>query len=406
MHRSMKSARLVLIAAWLFACRSETGGTADFTPTVGAGGSAGGSAGSTSNPNGGKPGQGGADAGGASAGGADAGGTSSGNDASGTGGTPGGGASGNAGAGGDVTGGSAGTGVVGDAGSSFGGVGGSGGAGGGGNTSGGRAGIGGNGGNGGNAGTSGSAGSAGGSGVIETAFLMNSLTLRDPHAFVDFGACIDVTDTPIGGFSVNSQIKQSMTSDTNNDGFLDLAPVVVFAPLDQASASTPVDLVFADCTKAAPTSCKAGTRTRSAMTGTNQTAGTCSNIVAGTTHPYSPAVSASAAPCFGTTSSTITLPFFGTLLPLSDAQISANFTGDPVTGLASGVMRGFLSQADADSTKIPNSEPIVGGSPLSSLLAGGTNGCQTYSDMDTDNGVKGWWFYFNFTAAPVAWSEK
>jgi len=42
---------------------------------------------------------------------------------------------------------------------------------------------------------------------------------------------------------------------------------------------------------------------------------------------------------------------------------------------------------------------------LSVLLPGGNGSCAGYSDKDTDNGQPGWWFYLNFTAPKVPWSE-
>ena len=65
---------------------------------------------------------------------------------------------------------------------------------------------------------------------------------------------------------------------------------------------------------------------------------------------------------------------------------------------------GFISETDANATIIPTSFPLVGGQPLSKLLAGGSGACPGYSDKDTDNGVVGWWFYLNFPAAKVPWT--
>jgi len=404
MSLAMKHARFALAAAsWLLACRSETGGTADFTPVGGYGGQQAGAAGTPSNHGGSSAsaGMGGAGApsnvsgaSGAMAGGASGAGGSAGSaTAGGQGGASGANTGGVAGSGGTLT-------TAGAAGTD--GASGHAGAGGSSTTSGGAGGLSGT------AGNAGSGGNAGAGGAGETAFLMNTLVLRDPHAFVALIGCDDVTDTAIVGFSVNGQIKTSLSADSNSDGFVDLAPVLVFSPLDQQSGDmTPADLVFANCTMPlASTACTPGKRTRNSSTATNQGAGTCLSTLAGTTHPYTPAVTASNAPCFATSSGTITLPLFGTQVPLSDAQIAATYSGNPANGLVSGVMRGFLSQADADAMLIPANQPIVGGQPFSSLLAGGKDACPMYSDMDVDNGVPGWWFYFNFTANRVTWSES
>jgi hypothetical protein len=86
---------------------------------------------------------------------------------------------------------------------------------------------------------------------------------------------------------------------------------------------------------------------------------------------------------------------------LHDAQIAAKFNADPATTLSNGLVRGFLSEADADATIIPPSNPLIGSQPLSSLLPGGSGNCEPHSDKDVDGDTVGWWFYFNFTAARV-----
>ena len=53
----------------------------------------------------------------------------------------------------------------------------------------------------------------------------------------------------------------------------------------------------------------------------------------------------------------------------------------------------------------PADLPLVGGRPVSSLLAGGTGNCASSSDKDRLDGVPGWWFYLNFTAQQVPWIE-
>jgi len=390
----MKRARWALVASWLLACRSETGGTADFTPVDGYGGMPGGSAGTLAggagNSGGGASSSAGTTSNTSGAGGttASSSGGSSGTTGIGEGGASGESASGSAGM--PDTAGSAGIG----GGAS--GSGGTAGAGGGASGSSGAGGLPGSG------GSAGNAGSGGSTGVVETAFLMNTLVLRDPHTFVNLIGCNDVTDT------VNGQVGAALITDANNDGYLDFAPVVLFSPLNQAGGGmTPVDLLFGNCTAPfASTSCKPSQRARTSSTATNQANGVCLGALAGTTRPYLPAVTASAAPCFATGAGTILLPLFGTQVPLTNAQVAATYSGTPATGLAKGVLRGFLSQAEADATVIPSNQPLVGGKPLSALLAGGKNACPIYSDMDTDNGVPGWWFYFNFTANRVAWSES
>jgi len=92
-------------------------------------------------------------------------------------------------------------------------------------------------------------------------------------------------------------------------------------------------------------------------------------------------------------------------LTLHDARSAATYAGDPPALLADGLLLGFVSKADADATIVPASFPIFGGQPLSSLLPGGAGNCAAHSDLDLDNGVQGWYFYFNFTATRVRYRE-
>ena len=71
-----------------------------------------------------------------------------------------------------------------------------------------------------------------------TALRINDLDLRDPHVFVNpFGSlCVDMTDTPFAGFSVNGQLQTAIVGDANPaDGFLDLSTMLLFDPLDQGA---------------------------------------------------------------------------------------------------------------------------------------------------------------------------
>jgi hypothetical protein len=92
-------------------------------------------------------------------------------------------------------------------------------------------------------------------------------------------------------------------------------------------------------------------------------------------------------------------------LPLQDAQIAAVYSGNPATGLTSGLLRGFLRESDAGQIVLPASLPIVGGRLLSSILPGGSGSCANHNGRDILNGVSGWWLYINFQAARVPWTE-
>jgi hypothetical protein len=227
--------------------------------------------------------------------------------------------------------------------------------------------------------------------VPPTAFRGSKMELLDPHAFA-FGGSFDVNGI------VNDTIAENVGTDGDDppDGILDLNVSVLFRPLDPSSATSPIQLSFANCS--APVETTACTQT--AMTtlipasATNESSGTCLDALPDTTAPYDPPVVAVPAPCFTSDAVDVTVPLGTITLPLKQAQISATYSGDPATSLVTGLLRGYVTEADADVTLIPDDVALVGGDPLSSLLLD--------SDMDTGpNGETGWWFYISFEAELV-----
>jgi len=241
-------------------------------------------------------------------------------------------------------------------------------------------------------------------GPSPSAFRVSSLALRDPHVFVNLGGCKDITDVPVLGLSLNGSLQKAITTDSNNDGLLDFSALVVFRPLDQAAASGPAELRMADCTAPmSSTSCKAKPSAAViASTAANTATGECLGPIAGTTYdPYTPEVSTASGPCFTTDLMTLTLDLGMLPIMLRDAEIAATYAGNPADSLTSGLIRGFLSETDANAIIVPS--PI--NAPLSSLLPGGTNSCATHDDRDTDNGTVGWYFYLDVAAARVPYSD-
>jgi hypothetical protein len=238
-----------------------------------------------------------------------------------------------------------------------------------------------------------------------TAFRFVDLDLRDPHVFVSFLGCRDVTDTPFFGFSVNGQIATSIGTDSDADGLLDFSPLVVFRPLDPATETGAADVLTGACTAADPSTCSAGDATVASVAVTNTATGACLAALEGTTGNYTPAITSPTDACFSTSTATLQLMLAQIPITLSNAQVAAEYSGDPATGLVDGLLRGFISEADADATVLPATLPLVGGRSLSSLLPGGTGNCSTRNDKDTVDGVTGWWFYLNFTAQQWAWTD-
>jgi len=238
-----------------------------------------------------------------------------------------------------------------------------------------------------------------------TAFRYSDLDLRDPHifVFVSFFGCNDVTDTNTFGASLNSQIQTQIQSDSNGDGYLDSSSLVEFLPLDQSLATNLIDSGSANCTAPmATTSCGPITSSGIAGDAALMSAGQCLSPSAGTVRPYNPAITSPGGPCFTSPTANIQVNLGGIAVTLRDAQFAATFVGNPATSLANGLVRGFLTETDANNTLIPATYPVIGGQPVSSILPGGQGNCAAHSDVDMHNGVRGWWFYLNFTAPQVA----
>jgi|SRR5688572_4652791 hypothetical protein len=226
-----------------------------------------------------------------------------------------------------------------------------------------------------------------------TAARLETLELRDPHLFA-LGGSFDVTET------VNTAIADAITMDADDppDDLLDLSFVLVFRPWDPGASDGPLDAVVgADCAAPDGATCTAdAAATVVEATATNGDA-TCLAPGAGTTGDYDPPVTTPGGRCFASDGHQVTLTLSGIELTLDDTRIAGTYSeaGHEVTD---GLMLGFISQAAADATIIPEDVVLVGGDPLSSLLLD--------DDLDTGpGGVSGWWFYLNFTASEVTYTE-
>lgn len=237
------------------------------------------------------------------------------------------------------------------------------------------------------------------------AYRISELALRDPHAFVQIGACNDVTDVQNDGFQTDIEEDNEGPDDSEDpDGLLDLSGLAVFRPLDQSAEGVTLDVVLgADCT--APiddTSCTLGDASTIRATGSNDASAECDVILADTTNgDYDPAPAAAPAPCFAADAAAGVLEFGP--FQLSEVAGAATYQGDPATGLVNGLLRGFLSEAHADATTV---DTALGEMVLSSLLPGGNNNCAEHDDRDEDTGgASGWYVYLAFTAEEVPFTE-
>jgi hypothetical protein len=241
-----------------------------------------------------------------------------------------------------------------------------------------------------------------GSSAEPAGFRISDLDLRDPHVFVTTFTCSDLTDTPFLGFSVNGVLQQRIQLDGDADGLLDLSYLIEFLPLDRSQPTNLIDFGSAECSAPLAASvCSPVLTSAIAGDATLQDTGTCAAADPLTLRPYAPAVGSSTGPCFVSPTGSVALDLAGLPITLQQATIAATFVGNPGDGLVNGLLRGFISEADADAIVLPPTLPLIGGQPLSSLLPGGSGNCAAFSDQDPLGGEAGWWFHLNFSAERV-----
>jgi cysteine-rich repeat protein len=225
-----------------------------------------------------------------------------------------------------------------------------------------------------------------------TAARLDTMTVADPHLFA-FGG-FDVTDM------VNQAISDGITTDMTDppDGVLDLSLVLLFRPWDPQGSDGRVDAVAgAACTApVAGTMCMTDAAATTVIAAAENSDSTCLSPMNGTTGDYNPPVVTPSGRCFSTDKHLVNLTLGSITLMLEDTQIAATYSTSGHT-LSNGLMLGFISQATADATILPDNLPGVGGMPLSALLL--------EADKDTGPSGSGWWFYLNFTASEVPYAE-
>jgi hypothetical protein len=253
----------------------------------------------------------------------------------------------------------------------------------------------------------------------EDAFRFTAMSIRDPHFYASlplFG-CRDVTDSVPVGDSINESFNAAIAEDGNDNGLLDLSLLLVFRPLNQADgASGSVDFTVGDCSAPADsTACDApDSFDPIASSYTVMQQGTCHEPDAShlSSANYNPQPGTTMGPCFHAGPTTITIETDALDLPLQDAEIAGTFDADPAQAFMSGTMRGFLTEAAAQQIELPEDiQDTLSVRYVSQLLPGGCGpdadgpgsgcNCAGHDDRDGD----GWWFYVDFTAARVPWSE-
>ena len=222
------------------------------------------------------------------------------------------------------------------------------------------------------------------------AFRATTLTIQDPHFFLS--GFIDITS------SVNTELRNALTMDGDDpaDGIVDLSPVVRFDPFDQVAMTTPMSVDFADCTLPLSSTACDGSGMATASVATNAAMGTCLAPIA-STYPSGRGINSPAGPCFSSAViPVLTIDLGGTIIRLQNAQVGGQYVGSPASRLATGLIMGFLSEADAMATTLPADIAVVGGRTVASLLRG--------SDRDMLGTTRGWWFYLNYTGDPMPYT--
>ena len=242
-----------------------------------------------------------------------------------------------------------------------------------------------------------------------TAFRITDLDWRDPHLFTTVAVlgCLDITNFDnLGVKGLNPSIQLAIQTDTDSDGKLDLNYLIVFDPLNQAGAGGTLGFgANVSCTAPlAGTACSP--LAVLPLYSYDNTPALCLGTLAGTTGAYNPAIIQAGTPCFVAALGTVTL---NTVFPvtLRDTYVAATYSGNPATGLVNGLIRGFLTEADANATILPASFAVAGGKVLSSLFRGGVGSCSQPSpatgdrDLYLPGGISGWYVYLNFVASVV-----
>ncbi|MBN8615314.1 MAG: DUF4215 domain-containing protein [Deltaproteobacteria bacterium] len=218
------------------------------------------------------------------------------------------------------------------------------------------------------------------------AYRFSFLTIQDPRIINSSG--FDVTP------EANTALRNAASTDSigspsgGPDGYIDLSVVLRFDPLDQDAVTLPLTIDFARCTlPVATTMCS--TNGPGSNTVTNRMTGECIGPLPGTI-PVGRVVNTPTGPCFSTGEiMEFSIGLGGSALRFRHTQIGAQYVGDPASSLMTGLVRGFLPEADAMAV-------ILGGSSLAENLRP--------IDRDTVDGVSGWWFYLSFIAEPVPYT--
>jgi hypothetical protein len=303
-------------------------------------------------------------------------------------------------------------------------------------------------------------------------FRMDTMVLADPHVVVNrsistlIGSCplcLDITNVEQSATcwtivvtvpAINPMIHELITTDSTGDGYIDLSFMLTFDPLFQRDGfGGDFTLTEGRCTVDDPTTCTplASSSITQTTTYASQDVGTCLAPAAGTVGPtpYPDGIEVTpnspAGSCFLTApivfSLTLELDLLGNTheftIELEDAQIAGEWQEEPATGIASGLIAGFLPMELADQQDVTVSGTLAGytvtvnvnlgrdllpdggnahgcGEVPRTFPAGGISGSNTHCAGGDSRDLRdptapasysncGWWFYVNYTGV---WAEN
>jgi len=214
---------------------------------------------------------------------------------------------------------------------------------------------------------------------MDADYRVNSLGILDPPLTY----IVSINET------AGNLLTESLTTDADEDGDLDLGFVLQFRPLDQSDGASEA-FGFANATCTAPqetATCDVLPKTMVSESTYTSSADECyaadpQNLSGATVPPTT-------GPCFVAEYDAVTIVAGLFALPMQDVQVAATYVGDPAGNLINGNIQGFVSTADADAVMV---ETDLFTGPLSDLL----------NDADQDG--DGWVFHLSFTAVPTEWT--
>ena len=239
-------------------------------------------------------------------------------------------------------------------------------------------------------------------------YRVSSIKIRDPHFVAPISPpflCPDFTDNDLpgqAGSAINTQLQAALDADSEPNGFLDSAALLIFQNFALTSAVRRLDDASGACSAPSATSqCRIPLISTASSYATQAAGDACFEPIPSTFGTYTPAIGSIAAPCWlAAPQASLDFNVVAGMVQLQNVRRAgvalANGPGARV------LIRGFLRESDANLILLPATIPVFGGRPITILLKGGAGNACSGNDKDTLAGVPGWWFYLEQTLTPAA----